>query len=91
MKDIGLSLLNPFYWMNIQQSVKDQYGRSFPIAKSGLEYSVFERKGLYEEPYCIISKEDGYHFEYKSKELLPEEAESLNSLAKKEAAYFLFS
>ncbi|HBB05859.1 MAG TPA: hypothetical protein DCZ41_04690 [Firmicutes bacterium] len=90
-KDIGLSLLNPFYWMNIQQSVKDQYGRSFPIAKPGLEYSVFGRKGLYKEPYCTILKESGAHFEYKSKELRPEEAESLNSLTKKEASYFLFS
>lgn len=88
---IGLSLLNPFYWMNIQESVKDQSGQSHPIAKPDFSYGVFKRKGLYQEPYRIISKEDGYHFVYEAKCLQEEETESLNSSTKKEASYFLFS
>ena len=90
-KRTGLALLNPFYWMNIQQSVKDQNGMSYPIAKPGFNYATFQRKGLYEEPYRILSKEDGYHFEYELKELKTIEVHSLNSHLQEEAVRFIFS
>lgn len=90
-KEVGLALLNPFYWMNIQQNVKDRNGTSYPIAKPGFSFATFKRKGLYEEPYRILSKEDGYHFEYELKELEAKEVRSFNTISQKEAVRFLFS
>lgn len=85
----GIALLNPFYWLYLQESILDSSGTAYKIHKPEGSFSPLEEMPL-KNLYSIKQEKETVNFIYYPKIISKTTFDLLNEEAKKEARLFIF-
>lgn len=85
----GIALLNPFYWLYLQESVLDPSGTAYKIDKPDGSFSSLEEMP-FRDIYSVKQEKEALYFTYYPKVISKTTFDLLNEETKKEALLFIF-
>lgn len=85
----GIALLNPFYWLYLQQNILDPSGAAYKINKPEGSFSPLEEMPL-RDIYSVKQEKEAINFTYYPKIISKTTFDLLNEETKKEARLFIF-